>query len=148
MPSGRPGLRGFAHIPHELAVTIMVTAALAFIFQGAFIAAAQTITGENHYHHGYAHKGHVSHVATHVHADGTVHRHVVDDDDDGLNSHIQEPGCPCCWNMAVLMGVLPSPILWSVFATLSGTLAPEISQPSRGTEPGGPRKPPRPPSIA
>src|SRR5262245_11772051 len=126
-----------------------MTAAFAFTIQGSFIPASLTLIGDNsHYHHGFAHKGHVSHVATHVHADGTLHRHVVDDDDDGLNSHIQEPGCPCCWNMAIVTGVLPGPPLWSVFATLSGTLMPEISQPSRGTGPGGPRKPPRPLSIA
>ena len=143
-------MRAFAHIVlRGLAVVMMVTAALVFMIQGTFVPASQTLIGDkSHYHHGYAHKGHVSHVATHVHADGTVHRHVVDDDDDGLNNHIQEPGCPCCWNMAIVMGVLPSPVLWSVSTTFSGTLAPEISQPSRGTEPSGPRKPPRPPSIA
>jgi hypothetical protein len=83
-----------------------------------------------------------------VHADGTIHRHVVDDDDDALNNHIQEPGCPCCWNMAIVIGVLPNFVTWTVFATLSGKLALEMSATSRGTGPSGPRRPPRPPSIA
>jgi hypothetical protein len=83
-----------------------------------------------------------------VHADGTTHRHVVDDVDDALKNHIQEPGCPCCWNMAIVIGVLPNSMTWTAFSTLSGKLAIKMSATSRGTEPSGPRRPPRPPSIA
>jgi len=140
---------------HRFGVVIMMTATMAFTLQGTFIAASQTATGQNsHYHHGYAHshafyEGHAkSHVVAHVHADGTVHKHVVDDDDGALNDHIQEPGCPCCWNMAIVIGVLPNVTNCTVFATLSGKLAIEMPTPYRGTEPNGPRRPPRPPSIA
>jgi hypothetical protein len=65
----------------------MMTAAMAFTIQGTFIAAAQSANGTNsHYHHGYAdshtYDRHAkSHVVTHVHTDGTIHQHVVDDDD-------------------------------------------------------------------
>src|SRR5438309_652900 len=86
--SGEAGSRLFAQsLLHRLAVVIMTTASLAFTVQGAFIAASQTATGEiSHYHHGYAHshgfyRGHAkSHLVAHVHTDGTVHEHVVDDD--------------------------------------------------------------------
>jgi hypothetical protein len=138
-----------------LGVVIMMTATIAFTLQGTFIAASQTVTGENsHYHHGYAHshafyEGHAkSHVVAHVHNDGTVHEHVVDDDDGALNDHVQEPGCPCCWNMAIVIGVLPSATTCTVLATLGGKLAIDMPTASRGIEPNGPRRPPRPPSIA
>jgi hypothetical protein len=148
-------LRGLAHsrLP-RFAVVIMMAAAMAFTIQGTFVAAAQSASGENsHYHHGYVHshaayEGHVrSHAVAHVHADGTTHRHVVDDDDGALNNHIQEPGCPCCWNAAIVIGVLPNLMIWTVSATLSGKLAIEMQAAYRGTEPSGPRRPPRPPSI-
>jgi hypothetical protein len=139
----------------RLGVVIMMTATMAFTLQGAFIAASESATGENsHYHHGYAHSHAFgagpakTHMVAHVHTDGTVHEHVVDDDDGALNDHIQEPGCPCCWNMAIIMGVLPNAPTWSAFATLGGKLAIGVPTPSRGTAPNGPRRPPRPPSIA
>jgi len=132
-----------------------MAAAMAFTIQGTFIAAAQSANGtSSHFHHGYAdshafYDGRAkSHVVTHVHTDGTIHQHVVDDDDGALNDHIQEPGCPCCWNAAIVIGVLPSLMIWTVSATLSGKLAIEMSAAYRGTEPSGPRRPPRPPSIA
>ena len=148
-------MRGLAHSRlQRFAVIVMMAAAMAFTIQGTFVAAAQSASGENsHYHHGYAHshafyEGHAkSHVVTHVHTDGTIHRHVVDDDDGALNNHIQEPGCPCCWNAAIVIGVLPNLMIWTVSATLSGKLAIEMSATYRGTEPSGPRRPPRPPSI-
>jgi hypothetical protein len=159
--SGGPRLRGLAHtLLQRLAVIAMMAAAMAFTLQGTFIAAAQNASGENsHFHHGYADShglldGHdksdhaESHVVAHAHTDGTIHQHVVDDDDDALNDHIQEPGCPCCWNAAIVIGVLPNLMIWTVAATLSGKLAIEMSATYRGTEPIGLRRPPRPPSIA
>src|SRR2546430_2628869 len=106
--SGGPRLRGLAHtLLQRLAAIAMMAAAMAFTLQGTFIAAAQNASGGNsHYDHGYAdnhalYNGHAnSHVAAHVHTDGTIHRHLVDDVDGALNDHIQEPGCPCCWNAA------------------------------------------------
>src|SRR5205085_9416139 len=68
------------------------------------------------------------HEVAHVHADGTAHRHevVVDDDDDddaALGEHIKEPGCPCCWNVAIVTGVLPEPVAPAALITASSKLA-------------------------
>jgi hypothetical protein len=129
---------------------LMIAAAMAFIFQATFIPTSATAAGENsHYHHGHlSYKGHTkTHIVTHVHADGTVHRHAVDGGDRALDDHLQEPGCPCCWNMAIMVGVLPSLGVCTVEEILIGKLAIEELDPYRGTEPDGPRRPPRPPSI-
>jgi hypothetical protein len=124
----------------------MMAAAMAFTFQAAFIPTSATAAGENgHFSYKRLTK---SHVVTHVHADGTIHRHAVDDGDRALDNHLQEPGCPCCWNMAVVAGVLPSLGVCAVEAILIGKLAIEELDPYRGTEPDGPRRPPRPPCIA
>jgi hypothetical protein len=74
---------------------MMMAAALAFTIQGTFIA--QAATGVNgHYHHGYgqehaAHQPAKSHAIAHVHADGTVHKHAVDDGARALKDHRQQP---------------------------------------------------------
>ena len=131
---------------------MMMAAALALTIQGTFIA--QAATGVNgHYHHGYGqqqavHQHAKTHVVAHVHADGTVHQHAVDDGKRALKDHSQQPGCPCCWNMAIVIGVLPSLGVCTVEEILIGKLAIEELDPYRGTEPDGPRRPPRPPSIA
>src|SRR5882724_13165240 len=120
----------------------MMVAVLAFALQATFIAPSESATEEaGSYHHGYA-RSHVqhaagahSHEASHVHADGTAHRHLVDDDDGALDEHIQEPGCPCCWNMAIVVGVLPAPTACTV-SFVSGTrLAIAAPVPYRDTEP-------------
>src|SRR5437016_6324299 len=123
------------------AVVLMMAAAVAFTFQATFVPTSATAAGEtSHYHHGYehrhlAHTDHAkTHVVTHVHADGTVHRHAIDDGDRALDDHLQEPGCPCCWNMAIVVGVLPSLEICAVEAILIGKLAIEELNPSRGTE--------------
>jgi hypothetical protein len=139
----------------RLAAIIMLAATAAFATQAAYIAPSELATGEESpYHHGFA-RHHVDHRAstrqhevTHVHADGTAHRHAVDVDDGALDEHIQEPGCPCCWNMAVVPGVLPTSPQCTISRTSIGRLAIEVSDPGRGAEPNGPRRPPRPPSIA
>jgi hypothetical protein len=89
-----------------------------------------------------------AHEVVHVHADGTIHRHLVDDDDGALHEHIQDPGCPRCWNMAIIVGVLPTVTSCDLFAILGGKLSIAAPASYRGTEPNGPRRPPRTPSIA
>ena len=131
---------------------VMMAAALAFTIQGSFIA--QAATGVNgHYHHGYGQQHAVyqhakSHVVAHVHKDGTVHRHAVDDGDRALKDHSQQPGCPCCWNMAIVVAVLPLLPVSEFDAAPRSRVAIENLDPYRSTEPDGPRRPPRPPSIA
>jgi hypothetical protein len=131
---------------------MMMAAALAFTFQGTFIA--QAATGVNsHYHHGYDQKHAVhqhakSHVVAHVHADGTVHKHAVDDGKRALKDHSQQPGCPCCWNMAIVAAVLPLLPVSELEAAPRSRVAIENLDPYRSNEPDGPRRPPRPPSIA
>jgi ABC-type nickel/cobalt efflux system permease component RcnA len=139
----------------RVSVIVMLVAVMAFALQATFIAPSDAAADNaGPYHHGYARShahnaaGAHSHEASHVHADGTAHRHLVDDDDGALDEHIQEPGCPCCWNMAIVVGVLPSVSPCTVFAILGGTLTFMTPAPFRGTEPSGPRRPPRPPSIA
>lgn len=140
---------------------MMMAAALAFTIQGTFIA--QAATGLNsHYHHGYGqqhavhqHAGNEhtadqhpkSHAVAHVHADGTIHKHAVDDGDRALKDHTQQPGCPCCWNMAILAAVLPLPPLSAFDTTPHSRVAIGNLDPYRSTEPEGPRRPPRTPSI-
>jgi hypothetical protein len=137
----------------RLGTIIMMVAVLAFALQATFIAPSEGATGQAVlYHHGYSRHIHQaaahSHEVAHVHADGTAHRHNVDDDDGALDEHVQEPGCPCCWNMAIVVGVLPNTNLCTAFATLADTLVFATPVAQRGTEPSGPRRPPRPPSIA
>src|SRR5262245_15465411 len=133
---------------------IMMVATVAFTLQATFIAHSEAALGEpGAYHHGFASQRHHDvdahhHEVAHVHADGTAHRHVVDDDDGALDEHVQEPGCPCCWNMAIVPGVLPTSPQCAMSRTSIGRLAIDVSDPDRGTEPNGPRRPPRPPSIA
>jgi hypothetical protein len=86
----------------------MMTAALAFALQGICVAASEAATGDSsHYYLGFAfhhaHGGH-SHIITHRHADGTIHRHAIGDDDGALADHVKQPG----WNMAVVVCVVPA----------------------------------------
>src|SRR5437773_3471465 len=94
----------------------MMVAAMAFMLQGTLIATSEAATGETgKYHHGMAHShshashddhGAESHLVTHVHTDGTMHRHAIDDDE--LDEHLKEHGCGCCYSMAIATCVLPS----------------------------------------
>ena len=131
---------------------MMMAAVLAFTIQGTFIA--QAATGANsHYHHGYGHQ-HAAHqhaqsrAIAHVHADGTVHKHAVDGGSRALKDHSQQPGCPCCWNMAIVAAVLPLPPVSKFDVAPQSRVAIENLDPYRSTEPDGPRRPPRTPSIA
>ena len=140
----RPFLRRFA-------VIVMMTAAVAFALQGLFVATSEAATGDtSHYQLGFAFSHALgagaahSHVITHVHADGTVHRHAVDDDDGALDEHIKQRG----WNMAIVVGVLPGPGICTVAVVVVGKLAIEQPSPLRVADQSGLRKPPRPPCIA
>ena len=142
-----PYLRRFAGI-------VMMVAAVAFTFQGTFVVASETRTGEAGHHHGFALSqlskvaATNSHVRAHVHTDGTVHRHAVDDADATFDDHLNEPGCPCCWNMAIAVGVLPSPIFCSIARVPGSKLAMEMPDPYSSADPIRLRRPPRPASIA
>jgi len=147
-------VRVIAPFVRRLMAAIMMAATVAFTVQATFIAHSEAAPGESGpYHHGFASQRHHEvdahhHEVTHVHADGTAHRHAVDDDDGALDDHIQEPGCPCCWNMAIVTGLLPNPAVSAIPVPASSKLAIEAPGPCREAEPNGLRKPPRPPSIA
>src|ERR1700704_7097239 len=132
----------------RLTVIVMMAAVAAFTLQGTLIATSQAATGgTSNYHHGVPHShvhkddaehsesGEHSHVLTHVHADGTIHRHAIDDDD--VDEHIKEHGCACCWNMAVAVGVLPTLNFCSIAVIAVGKLAIEMARAHRGAEADG-----------
>jgi hypothetical protein len=125
---------------------VMMAAALAFALQTTFVA--QTASGANSHYQASLHRHANVHVVAHVHADGTVHQHPVESGARALSDHLQEPGCPCCWNMAIVVGVLPPSVVAKCDAVAGITLALRASDPYRGTEPDGLRRPPRTPSIA
>jgi hypothetical protein len=138
---------------HRWVIILMIAAMLEFALQTAYIQpsaeAAGTKAGSPH---GYAagplpYRGHPkTHIVTHVHADGTVHRHAVGSGDGAVDDHLRESGSPC-WSLAIVVGVVPSSSVCAIEAILIGKLAVEGLDPYRGTEPDGPRRPPRPPSI-
>jgi hypothetical protein len=135
----------------RFAAMLMMAAAVAFTFETSFISTSEAEAGElDHIHHEHA-AHHApgtlakTHIVTHVHADGTIHRHAVDDDE--LDDHVRQSGSPC-WSMAVVVGVLPNLNACTVEAILIGKLAIEAVVPCLGTEPDVPGRPPRTPSIA
>jgi ABC-type nickel/cobalt efflux system permease component RcnA len=129
----------------------MMAAAMAFTIETSFITTSETATDEDHHveHEDAADPSNdahpKTHLVTHIHADGTVHRHAVDDD--AIDDHVRESGSPC-WSMAIVVGVLPSLSLCPVQAILIGKIAIAELDPYRGTEPDVPGRPPRTPSIA
>jgi hypothetical protein len=129
-----------------MAVVIMMTAALAFALQCAFVAVSEAATGDtSHYYLGFvfgAHDG--SYVVIHRHADGTIHQHIIDDDDDALAKHVKEPG----WNMALVTCVLPCAGVAAIFELAGSKLTMEGPPILRVADLNGLRRPPRPPSIA
>ena len=130
----------------------MMAAAMAFSFETSFIAPAATATDEDHHvqqedapdSSNGAHPK--AHLVTHTHADGTVHRHAVDDNE--LADHIRESSGSPCWSMAIVVGVLPTLSVCPLEAILIGKIAMAELDPYRGTEPAVPRPPPSIPSIA
>jgi hypothetical protein len=140
----------FARQPflRRLAVIVMMTASLAFALQGVCVAASEAATGDSsHYYLGFAfhHAGGThSHLATHRHADGTVHTHAVDDAKGSLADHVKQPG----WNMAVVVCVVPAVTVPGRSEVAGEKLT--IQNPRRlwVARLDGLRRPPRPPSIA
>src|SRR5262245_39805258 len=140
--AGRPILR-------RLATIILMAAAVAFTVQGIFVAASEAATGDtSHYYLGFVFTHHHddghSHIVAHRHNDGTAHEHAIDDDEDALAKHIKEPG----WNMALVICVLPCLELPAISEIAGHKLT--IEKPRRlwVADLGGPKRPPRPPSIA
>jgi hypothetical protein len=133
----------------RIAFMLMMAGAVAVALQGMFVAASEAATGDtSHYYLGFV-LGHLhgqthSHVVSHRHADGIVHQHAIDDDDDALAKHVKQTG----FNMALAICVLPCPDVPAISEMASYKL-------SMTTPPGLPpfdlgrlRRPPRPPSIA
>jgi hypothetical protein len=130
----------------HVAVAMMLTAAVAFALQCIFVATSEAATGDtSHYYLGFAPQGgHDSHVVAHGHADGIIHQHAIDDDDDALANHVKEPG----WNMALVICVLPSPDTIAISEVESHRLPSAGPRRLPVADVGGLRRPPRPPSIA
>ena len=132
-----------------MAVIVMMAAALAFTLQGMFVAMSEASTGDSSHYHlafavSHAHgEGH-SQVITHRHADGTIHRHAVDDDDDALDQHVKEPG----WNMALVICVLACLSIPAISEGACRKLTIENPRRLRVADLNGLRRPPRPPCIA
>jgi hypothetical protein len=130
----------------------MIAASMAFTFETSSISTSESAAVEiDHAHHESApHHPDITHpkthIVTHMHADGTIRRHAVDDDE--LDNHVRQQSGSPCWSMAVVVGVLPNLSACSIEAILIGQLAIEGVPPHRGTEPDVPGRPPRTPSIA
>src|SRR6516162_2238842 len=126
----------------------MMTATVAFALQGMCVAASEAATGDSsHYYLGFAFHhsgGNHSHLATHRHADGTVHTHAVDDGDGALADHVKQPG----WNMAVVVCVVPSIALPALCEIAGERLAIDNPRQLWVAELDGLTRPPRPPCIA
>ena len=142
-------MRSHARSRFRLCVAIvMMAAAMAFTVETSFITPSETASHEDHDDALDSAIGThpKAHLVTHTHADGTVHRHAVDDDE--LADHIRESSGSPCWSMAIVVGVLPSRSVCPVEAILIGKIAMAELAPHRGTEPAVPRPPPSIPSIA
>ena len=149
MPDRSEGMRlrcGARPFFQQFADVVMMAAAVAFALQAAFIAPAAG--GMNSHYHPSLHRHANMQIVAHVHADGTIHRHAVEQGAHALSDHLQEPGCPCCWNRAVVVGVLPLPIVASLNPAPAARLAIPGPATCRGTEPDKPGRPPSTPSIA
>src|SRR5882762_8824010 len=97
-------------LSRRVAVIVMMVAAAAVALQGMFVAASEAATGDtSHYYLGFvlghSHDRTHSHVINHQHADGIVHQHAIDDDDEALAKHVKQTG----FNMALAICVLPCP---------------------------------------
>lgn|SRR5262249_16800086 len=133
----------------RMAVAMMMAAAVAFALQCMFVASSEAATGDSsHYYLGFVfshhNDGRHSHLVTHKHADGIVHHHEVDDDNDALVKHVKGLG----WNMALVTGILPCPEAATISETPGQKLT--IEKPGRLqiADLIRLRKPPRTPCIA
>jgi hypothetical protein len=136
-------------LAQRVALIVMMTAAVVFTFQGMFVAASEAATGDtSHYYLGFVlghpHGPSHSHIVMHRHADGTIHQHAIDDDDDGaLAKHVKEPG----WNMALVICVLPC-VAGTAMSEMAGQeLAIETPRQLSVADLNGLRRPPRTPGI-
>jgi hypothetical protein len=136
------------HHSRRVADIVMMVAAFAFALQATFVAMSEAVTGDSsHYYQGFVLKHLLgeqavqSHVVTHMHANGTEHRHAIDDDD--LDDHIKQSGM----NMAVVVAVLPCPMNCGTATIVCCRLDFQPPSPLQVAEQDGPREPPRPPSI-
>lgn len=127
----------------------MIAAAVALSLQATFVATSEAATGDtSHYYQGFALRHTLgegakhSHVIAHRHADGTMHRHAIDDG--ALDEHSKERG----WNMAIVVGILPCPSIPALAVLAFSTLAPATPSPLQVGDQDRPGKPPRPPFIA
>jgi hypothetical protein len=126
----------------QFAAIVMITAALAFTLEPTYFVTSQAARGGHAHSHSALSAQQASLVVTHVHADGTMHKHAVDDGT--LTRHKKEPGYP----NAAIIALLPSVSIGTVASIVQAKLTAESAVPQRGTEPNGPRRPPRTPSIA
>jgi hypothetical protein len=133
----------------RIAAIVTMAVALAFALQGVFVAASEAATGDSsHYYVVFAFEHdngeHHTRMVTHMHADGTIHTHAIDDDPGALARHIKQPGS----NMALVICVAPNMSFPAPFAVAGQKLTPENPQPPRIADLDGQKRPPRPPSIA
>jgi hypothetical protein len=133
----------------RLATILMMVAAVAVALQGIFVAASEAATGDtSHYYLGFV-LGHLhnqahSHVVSHRHADGIIHQHAIDDDDDALAKHVKQTG----FNMALAICVLPRLDVPAICGMAGQKLSMATPPGLPLIDPGRQRPPPRPPSIA
>jgi hypothetical protein len=127
----------------QFAAIVMIVSAFAFTLQPTYFVTSQAAAqgGRIHSHSTWWGQQH-SHVVTHVHADGTMHQHVVDDGT--LDHHKKEPGYP----NAAIAALLPALIVCAVSSIVQAKFTVKSAEPQHGTEPNGPTRPPRTPSIA
>jgi hypothetical protein len=136
-------------LTRRIAVIVMMMAAVAVALQGMFVAASEAATGDtSHYYLGFvlghSHDRAHSHVLSHRHADGIVHQHAIDDDDDALAKHVKQTG----FNMALAICVLPCPDVPVISEMASHKLTVATPPGLSLIDLGRLRPPPRPPSIA
>ena len=137
------------YLSRRIAFILMMAAAVAVVLQGVFVAASEAATGDtSHYYLGFvlghSHGRMHTHVVAHRHADGVVHQHAIDDDDDGLAKHVKEAGS----NLALAICVLPYLVLPAFCEMASHKLSVATPAGLPLIDVGRLRPPPRPPSIA
>jgi hypothetical protein len=132
----------------RMAIALMMAAAVAFALQCMFVAVSEAATGDSsHYYLGFVfshpHGGAHGHVVRHRHADGTIHQHAIDDDDDAIAKHVKKPGL----DMALVVCVLPCRNISTISDVPGRQLT--IENPSHlwVVDLRGLRRPPRPASI-
>src|SRR5215471_158327 len=87
---------------HQSIIVVMIIAMLEFALQATYIqpsANAVDSKGDSHHVHtasGLPFQGRMNtRIVSHVHADGTVHRHAVEGGKGAIEDHLRESGSPC-----------------------------------------------------